>query len=502
MRCIRTDVASQSYERDPLLSSTDGVRAIVELENREPSVLFSMFPGTDIHLWPYLRWPMVQSMAAIEFGSKPISSPITSLQRVRKLISQILPDPSSASHAPRNQELLFVVAGRTQASTPQGRKNWLVDDFAATYPGDSVVVQYRELGTPAEPNLHRVFERTYSFHDAELKSDIRARLLPLSAVKNRITKNLVAEVFAELDFAVDSDGIAIATAKVLRHQARVERMRKHYELLLDRVQPRIIIMDGACYGGSAAIQVRAARERGIPVAEVQHGWIGKSHGMYNFGSAMWQHELQQYLPDTLLTFGGYWSRGVSGPFDTVEVGKPHLELLASQTPSVTSRKKSVLFASSVNDRNETVRAVLSLRDALPSDWRVIFRPHPSERATVTQLFPEFVRADRVDIDLMLDVYDSLSQVRGVFGYSSTVLYEALKFGCRTFVLDSALATFYTDSDTLGAPIADSAGLRTAVSTLVENKPSIDSGRLDDLWAPDSLRRFREFVERSMSGTRP
>jgi hypothetical protein len=217
---------------------------------------------------------------------------------------------------------------------------------------------------------------------------------------------------------------------------------------------------------------------------------------------MWQKKLQQYLPDTLLTFGAHWSRGVSGPFDTVEVGKPHLELLASHAPLVTSRKQSVLFASSMNDRKETVRAVLSLRDSLPNGWRVSFRPHPSERATITQLYPEFMRADRVDIDLTLDVYDSLSRVRGVFGYSSTVLYEALKFGCHTFVLDSKLAEFYADLDLLGAPITDSEGLRNAVATIANNSPTIDSGHLDDLWAPDSLRRFSDFVETSMSGIRP
>jgi hypothetical protein len=439
-------------------------------------------------------------MAAIELGTTHIGAPITARQRARKLISQALPNPSSSGHAPRGRKLLFVVSGRIHANTPLGRKNWLIDDFASLYADDSVVVQDRELGTPTDPTPHRVFEQTYSFHHAELKADIGARIQPLSGAQRRNTENAVAQVFAELDFPVGQDGIAVATAKVLRHQARVARMRKQFEELLDRVTPNIIIMEGACYGGSRAIQVRAAKERGIRVAEAQHGWIGESHGAYNLGRAMWRDELKQYVPDTLLTFGDYWARGTTGPFDTVTVGRPQLEQLATQAPPVASRDRAVLVASSVNDRPEMVRAVLALRDSLPNEWRVLFRPHPSERPTVNQLYPQLVEAERVDIDSTLDVYESLGRVRGVFGYSSTVLYEALKFGCHTFVLNSAHAEFYADRDALGGPITDQADLYQAVSTIVDDASAADSGRLDDLWAPDSLHRFRDFTERSFSDT--
>ncbi|MEX1078655.1 MAG: hypothetical protein WED09_06055 [Homoserinimonas sp.] len=470
------------------MASSDGVRAIVELENRGSSKLFETFLGTDVHIWPYLRWPLVQSMASIELGTTAISAPISSVQRVAKLAKRILPNPTSFKHAPRKQKLLFVVAGRTQADSPEGRKNWLVDYFASAYAGESVVVQYRELGEPS-----RKFESTYSFHDAELKGDIGARLRPLSNSRRQHTRHVIESLYAELDFPVDHTGISVATAKVLRHQARVERMRAQYEWLLDRISPKVVIMDGAAYGGSRAIQVRAAKERGIPVAELQHGWVGPSHGAYNFGDAVWRQELRQYLPDFFLTFGDYWSRGVSGPFEAIAIGKPHLEEFALNVPPVMKRKQSVLVASSVSDPEEMTRSVLSIRDALPEDWQVWFRPHPSERQVVRHRYPELVTAGRVAIDYTLDVYESLSQVRGVFGYSSTVLFEALKFDCATFVLDSPLAELYADRGALGDPITSPADLDRAIS-LILTEGSIPRTKLDDIWAPDPIARYRQFVD--------
>jgi hypothetical protein len=271
-------------------------------------------------------------MAEIEHGTVPVSSTPSMTQKITKLTSKLLPNSFDSGHAPQRRDLLFVVAGRTQADTPVGRKNWLTDYFAEDFAEDSVVVQYRELARRL-PRAHRpAFTSTYSFHDSGMREDIRSRFAPPSEKKVRATRAVVAALYAELDFAVSAVGISVATNKVLRHQARVEGMRQRYDSLLTRVSPKIVIMDGASYGGSRAIQVRAAKERGIPVAELQHGWIGAAHGAYNFGRSMWRDEMRQYLPDVLLTFGDYWAEEISSPFTAVSIGKPHLEAMVATAP--------------------------------------------------------------------------------------------------------------------------------------------------------------------------
>ena len=475
------------------MDSAAGTRALVELEDRAPSVLFERFAGTDVHAWPYLRWPLTQSMAEAELGQVAISNPVGTGARLQKLITQLLPNPFSVSRVPRPSRLLFVVAGRTQASVVGGHRNWLVDDFADDLSPESAVVQYRLLDRTTPAAQRPTFPRTYSFHDAELASDIVARLRPLSASAIAATTDYVNAVYAELDFEVSDSAVRTATRKVLRHQARVAFMRRRYEALLDRAAPRLIVMDGASYGGARAIQVRAAKERGIPVAEVQHGWIGGSHGAYNFGAAMRSPELFQYLPDTLLTFGDYWSRVVDTPSKTVSIGKPHLEALAKRALPATQRPTAVLVASSTLMPEALMASTLEIRDALPEGWVVRFRPHPSERHAVETIYAGLVGQHGVEFDMSLDVYESLATSRAVFGHSSTVLFEALAFDCAAFVIDSPLADLYMDPEIFGARLTDADSLAHAVGQVLERSSRAVPTDHDDLWKPGGVAAFRDFA---------
>ncbi|TBN55950.1 hypothetical protein EYE40_00245 [Glaciihabitans arcticus] len=478
------------------MDSAAGTRALVELEDRSPAVLFELFDGSDVHAWPYLRWPLTQSMAEIELGQVAIANPVSMGARLGKLANQLLPNPFSPSRLPRPSPLLFVVAGRTQATVPGGHRNWLTDDFAEDFAGDAAVLQYRLLDRTTPDAERPTLPHTYSFHDAELASDINARLRPLSAAKIAATTDFVRAVYAELDFEVGEGSIRSALKKVLRHQARVAFMRGRYERVLDDAAPRLIVMDGASYGGARAIQVRLAKERGIPVAELQHGWIGSSHGAYNFGAAMRTPELFAYLPDTLLTFGDYWSRSINTPSTTVAIGKPHLDTLAARAEPWESRPRVALVASSTRTPDAMTASTLELRDALPAEWVVRFRPHPSERATVEAIYPGLVGQPRVEIDMSLDVYESLATSRAVFGHSSTVLFEALAFGSPAFVIDSPLADLYTSRDLFGDRISDAGSLRRAVEAVLAHRP-VAADR-NDLWKTGGVAAFRAFAQAAVS----
>lgn len=489
------------------MAIAETVAALVALEDRAPSALFEKFSGTDIHIWPYLRWPMSQSVAEVEHGTVPVTVSSSAAQQLRKLASRLVPNRFASRHTPRNSDLLFVVAGRTQADTAAGRKNWLTDYFAEDYSGRAAVVQYRQLTSLMPTAELPVFSDTYSFHDAEFREDINARLHPLSDSCIEATRAVIDSLYSELEFAVSPAGVTVATRKVLRHQARIEGMRKRYDTLLARASPKIVIMDGASYGGSRAIQVRAAKERGIPVAELQHGWIGAAHGAYNFGQAMWRDEMRQYLPDTLLTFGDYWAEDISSPFDTVSIGKPHLEAMVALAPPLQARPLRVLVTSNPHDRQSASQSTMALRALLPKTWKVVFRPHPSERATVAELYPELAKADGVEFDLHLDVYQSLREVRAVLGHSSTVLFEAISFSCATFVFDSPLADLAASHPAFGERIVDNSSLAQAVERILLTSTSEAvmhitadsklSAQLVALSRPRAVENFREFIDKTL-----
>jgi len=238
----------------------------------------------------------------------------------------------------------------------------------------------------------------------------------------------------------------------------------------------------------------AAHRRGIHVAEPQHGLIGPAHAAYNFGSAMSGGPLRETLPDTLLTFGEFWSRGLRVPFDTVPVGKPLMTARREAAPPASERERILVVVGGGHEPEETAQATLAARAALPADWQVLFRPHPFERPTVRERYRAIVGVPGIGIDLEPDVLTTLSRARAVLGTASTVLYEAVGLGCEVIVRRSErLSTLFVDVSALPEPVADGPELAARIAALGEGEPVIDEALLHALWAPGPRARFTEFA---------
>lgn len=82
----------------------------------------------------------------------------------------------------------------------------------------------------------------------------------------------------------------------------------------------------------------------------------------------------------------------------------------------------------------------------------------------------------IDIDLVLDVNEILARMQAVFGFLSTVLYEALAFGCRAFVFDSSVADRCADREIFGERVTDPASAQMAVDTIFNPGPQDDTAR--------------------------
>jgi hypothetical protein len=261
--------------------------------------------------------------------------------------------------------------------------------------------------------------------------------------------------------------------------------------MLDRVRPSTVVMEDASYGERGSL-IAAMKTRGIRVAEPQHGWIGPSHAAYNFGAVMSRPGMAAQLPDELLTFGAFWSEGLSHPAVITAIGKPHLEQAASRAIPFADRPRTFLVASSVAAPAESAAFGLRLRDALPG-WTVLFRPHPSERTTFGTRYPTLVDADNVKVDMRGDVYETLAEVRAVAGTASTVLFEAARFDVHVFVRRSPFTDYYV-GDVFGSPLND------------DEAPSIIAGRVEShpagslavapeaLWARNPSDAFRLWAD--------
>jgi len=307
-------------------------------------------------------------------------------------------------------------------------------------------------------------------------------------------RTIVAEVIRQLDVRLSEEQVAAIVAAAVYH----ERVRPHIDQafgrILDRLDPSVVVMDGASYGGWASM-TSMMKDRGIVVAEPQHGWIGPTHAAYNFGSAMYREPLRRTLPDELLTFGEYWGRGLRFPGRITAIGKPHIEKAAATVPMPVAARSEVLVVSSTADPDEMSLFVLSLREKLDSRWTVVFRPHPAERKVLSERYPRLMSVEGIRIDTGGDVYESLGTAAVVIGIASTVLFEALAFGCRVFVRDSALVDYYV-VDRFGPTIKGETDLAKVANQI--NAHDLSQQHLSvassDMWATGAVERFQEWLE--------
>lgn len=467
-------------------TATETVRALIRIEDQAPDALYARVPGSDAHLWPLMRWPLAAALAQNENNVVPASRHLSKMAYARKQLLSVLPNPRSSDSLRLPAESLFIVSGTTRDSTDDGYRNWLVDAYATALGERAVVVQDAPLGAWPRGEARPLNARTWSFAEALLRVDRATRLRPLTSEHRAQVSATVSEILALAAPQLDSPLAERVLSQTLRRADRAPHADREFGRLLDRVRPRRIYMQTAAYGDRSSF-VRMAHARGIEVHELQHGWIGPAHAAYNFGAAMHQTPLRDSLPDCLLTFGRYWGARISFPGQVIPVGKPSLGEAVSQSAPFTDREHRVLVISSMYEREKLTSTCVALRALLPSFWRIVLRPHPSERPVAELVYADAL-ASGIELDDEPDVTRSLARARGVIGIASTVLFEALPFDCRIGVVETALGEHYADSSIFPSRIDSEASLARYVGELTEaQQPHLVAS--DAVWHPDPVRTF-------------
>lgn len=471
-----------------MLATFEPLQRILDLEDEGPELLSARLAGSAYPLWPQVRFQFAAAMTASAFGSVAVPQVPDSGGFRRKLLRSVLPNRWDGARFGATRDLVYVTSGITTYAEQSRERNWLVEGFLADFPERSVLMQWRDVPSPNGPPA---FRDTRTLGPMLLRASISARLRRDRARVHASAATLVRRLARLLGDDIDEPTLAqIADREANRELAR-PRVEREFSRLLLRTRAKVLVIEDACYGSHASL-VALAKSRGILVAEPQHGWIGSSHPAYNFGGAMSDPEFSRLLPDALLTFGDFWGHHLRFPGRIVPIGKPHLDVLAVGAPPVSDRPREILVVSSVSHPNATDRFVVRLRRLLPPGWMMRFRPHPSERGTVSSRYPELAVEDGVVIDEEEDVYRSLARVRVVVGVESTVLFEALKFDCAVFVRESATTPYYLGS-VLGDPLPDETGPAHIAQRLDDDRQRARVP-VDSIWRPRAQDNFRHWVE--------
>lgn len=479
-----------------MLEMRPGGRSMIEFEDSAPDVLLERLPGSPVPLWPQVRYPIAMALEALDVQLVPVPAGSTSVNPWLRLTRATFPSRGDARLIRGGRELAFLVGGGTVYPTPQGERNSLVGDYADALADRSAILQWR--GVSSRP----AFSPSYGLDSLVARASARARLARTRPGTEDALRRIVTELIRRVDVRLTADLVAPIVESALYMERLRPFVERAFDRLLDRLNPRMVLMEDASYGSWPSL-IAGMKSRGIAVVEPQHGWIGPSHAAYNYGAAMGRPELAVTIPDELLTYGDYWSDGVRFPGRVTAIGKPHLEAQSAAAIPVADRPREVLVVSSTTDPDAMSGLVIELQEALPAGWAVRFRPHPAERATLPSLYPRLMSRDGLIIDDHADVAESLAGVRVVIGVASTVLYEAVAMGCQVFALDSPLAPYYV-GDLFGPLVDGLRGVRRMAASIAAND-GVDGHAHDGpdpsaLWKPHAVDNFRRWAELRLNAT--
>ncbi len=259
--------------------------------------------------------------------------------------------------------------------------------------------------------------------------------------------------------------------------------------LLDRLRPRLVVVV-VSYGKETLVE--AAREREIPVVELQHGVIHPHHMGYAFPGAK-----KRAFPDWLLSFGEFWRCAAPYPIPPERVrsvGYPYFDAERAGQRGV-RRGEQILFLSQRSIGAPLARLAVELARRQPRP--VVFKLHPEEYRDWRTRYPGLAASGVRVIDSDAEpLYRLLAESSAQVGVYSTALYEGLGFGLDTFIAELPGADAMRRLVNAGRArrVADAAALAAALARAPEGQADVDA-----FFRPDAARRVVAELSRIAAG---
>lgn len=478
------------------LGSIDDLLSIED----DPAILGFRCPATGLLLWPLVRVAFLREILGEVFYGGATAPALSgySLRAVQSLAKAAWHD---FRHSPNGADVVVMASGAGRVMRSGQSYNRLADPFVDVLPKGTILIE--DLFGWQWPVL-RPGSRVLFHTPFQVAASVAGRCL----VRSR-HRSLADQLIA---FVVDRAGKSLGWAPRPIRQASVARMLAHkmaalpvlqhgYRQLFERVRPRLLLKEEACYGPSAML-ISVAREFGIITAEYQHGVVAPGHDAYNFAPTLCASPAwRAILPDWFLSYGQWWDDQINAPIKRRVIGNPYRSLLleGSGTGSMTSRQhREVLVLGDGIETNAYVGLARALAQALPT-WHVVFRPHPLERQLVSDRHPNGIPVDDgrfLEVDLQGDLYRSFKRSTVVISEMSTGLFEAMGLVQVPLLWDTPKSRF-----TL--PTHSFASFRTVdeCAEILRNHVGDDACRDDAgaIWAPDWQSRYRAFLNDVLQG---
>lgn len=264
-----------------------------------------------------------------------------------------------------------------------------------------------------------------------------------------------------------------------------------YDFFFKIKTPKLIILPNAHYMGDYVYILAAAKRNNIPVAEFQHGYVGKSHYAYNFNEEIKSH-VKPFLPDYFLSFGDYWNGRINSPVEKITIGHPELMKKVKSLKLYNGnslKKKNILFISTTFNNIKLIRLANKMAQSeMHNIYEIKIRPAPIEKQSFLSNYSESID-DKIKVDLSEDLYKVLNDTEIVVSLDfSTVLYEALLFTKKVYIGNTNYVQ-YNDTSPIFLMYDDFDSLYDSMKK--NEKVNVDT---EEIWEKNYLGNFSLFID--------
>ena len=381
-----------------------------------------------IEYWIYLRFEVFYSLAYMfGLGNLPYSNDVYkkiefSISKKKKLFNKIFCNQDKL----KQKDILIMPDRRlfqmgkkyrciyTDYLEKKIRKSYCVLSFGDMYYNTNIRLNFKNL----------------YFVDLE-KFQKREKIL-INDFSRIDTKVFFEEVILPLEqcFSIEiKDELAYRWMESLYSKlSRYELYKRYYEWILDIIMPKIIIFTDY-YSYYHMILCEVAKQKKIPVIELQHGIVNKKHISYNF----LERCCYKSFPDYFFSYG-FKEKEVDMPIDKdriIPVGFPEIE--AAKGKKDNNSKPTILVVSSIDI--ELAKLAVKLSELLGNEYNYFYKLHPLEiaewKTTIGELFcnTPYTVIDTMD----KTIHHYLNMADWVIGTGSTALFEANYFECKIVV---------------------------------------------------------------------
>ncbi len=436
------------------------IETLLRIENN-PDIISYRFGFDDFLIWPLVRYRIFsQAMSYEQYLSK--RSTVKKCQLVKYVVNNFLNYPRFV----RNKKILIFGTGVTNIKINNIYFNRIHDFYNLVFPDDTVFLESSDNFEYKKP---RAFKNTYYYDYMKIMSVLRSKF---ATRMDEETEKAIDDFieFLNKNFAIEFDYAFYETIKnsLIKVGKRLSYMKSYFLKLLDRIQPKIVFLEDAHYGGQSYM-IKWAKEMGIVTAEFQHGIVSKEHLAYNYGEGVRNsEEYKKYVPDYFLTYGEYWSNQVRIPGKTYVVGNPHFYESIKRYKNVEEKEDTILIVSDWTLTEDFVKIAEYLAKHFKNK-KIIFKMHPGEMKNY-ELIKTLEPFQNIDIKKNEDIYALLAKCRYIVSCYSTTVFEALAFSKEAYILDNEFSKKYIP-DNVGIRFKSLEELAELIMNNVKNEES-------------------------------